>query len=163
VARVRQNYEFALRAMGGAVADVTNLFLPSDCRLCCAAHVASAKRLGGARICEACLDKIAPAAGVPPETMCARCGEDFGMESARFAAAMGLRECSMCRLAPPEFTRAVAFGTYDNEIRELLHQLKFDGQRRLAEEILGEQLAAAVKRLEIPAVELVVVPVARPS
>jgi ComF family protein len=91
--------------------------------------------------------------------MCSRSGEGFGMESARFAAAMGLRECSMCRLAPPEFTRAVAFGTYDNEIRELLHQLKFDGQRRLAEEILGEQLAAAVKRLEIPAVELVVVPV----
>jgi ComF family protein len=81
------------------------------------------------------------------------------MESARFAAAMGLRECSMCRLAPPEFTRAVAYGTYDNEIRELLHQLKFDGQRRLSEEILGEQLAAAVKRLELPAVELVVVPV----
>jgi ComF family protein len=145
--------------MGGAVADVTNLFLPSDCRLCSAAHVASATRLGGARICEACLEKIVSAAGVPAETMCARCGEDFGMESARFAASMGLRECSMCRLAPPEFTRAVAYGTYDHEMRELLHQLKFDGQRRLAEEVLGGQLAAAVKRLEVTATELVVVPV----
>ena len=143
--------------MGGAVADVTNLFMPSDCRLCHAAYVASPMRLGGVRVCEACLDTMASAAGAPPETLCARCGEDFGMESARFAAAMGLRECTMCRLAPPEFARAIACGTYDNEIRELLHLLKFDGQRRVAEEILGEQLAAATRRLEIPATELVVV------
>lgn len=159
-ALVRRSFAIVPRAMSGAVADVSNLFLPSDCRLCQAAYIASsAKRLGDVRVCEACLEKIASAASVPPETVCMRCGEDFGMESARFAAAMGMRECSLCRLAPPEFARAVAYGTYDNEIRELLHQLKFDGQRRLAEEILGAQMAVAVQRLEVPVEALVVVPV----
>ena len=71
----------------------------------------------------------------------------MGMESARFAGAMGVGECTMCRMAPPEFARAVAFASYDNEIREMLHLLKFDGQRGLAEHVLGEWLAAAVLKL----------------
>jgi len=70
------------------------------------------------------------------------------MESARFAAGMGVTECSLCRMAPPEFERAVAFGTYDNEMREMLHLLKFGGERRMAEHVLGERLAAAVLKLE---------------
>jgi ComF family protein len=82
------------------------------------------------------------------------------MESARFAAAMGENECTMCRLAPPEFERAVAFANYDDEMREMLHLLKFDGQRRMAERVLGERMAAAVMQLrEAASNDLVVVPV----
>jgi len=82
------------------------------------------------------------------------------MESARFAAAMGVTECTMCRLAPPEFTRAVAFGNYDNEMREMLHLLKFAGRRNVAEHVLGERLAVAILKLrEQAAKELVVIPV----
>jgi ComF family protein len=86
------------------------------------------------------------------------------MESQRFAAAMGVSECSMCRLAPPEFERAVAFANYDNEMREMLHLLKFAGKRQMAEFVLGERLAEAVLKLESSfesgqGAELVVVPV----
>jgi ComF family protein len=82
------------------------------------------------------------------------------MESARFAAAMGVTECTMCRLAPPEFAKAVAFGDYDNAMREMLHLLKFAGQRRVGEYVLGERLAAAMLRLRgLTAGELVVIPV----
>jgi len=98
----------------------------------------------------------------PPdaETLCARCGDALGMESARFAAAMGAIECTMCRLAPPEFERAVAFANYDNEMREMLHLLKFDGQRLMAEHVLGERMAASVMKLrEAAGNELIVVPV----
>jgi len=145
-------------AMVWAVADVANTFFPTDCRVCGAPMVA----LGKVRVCELCLMRSAE-----PETdvLCARCGDALGMESARFAAAMGVTECSLCRMAPPEFERAVAFGTYDNEMREMLHLLKFGGQRRMAEHVLGERLASAVLKLESDiaghgaAPDLLVVPV----
>jgi ComF family protein len=82
------------------------------------------------------------------------------MESARFALAMGTTECTMCRLAPPEFARAVAYAEYDGEMREMLHLLKFDGVRELAAHVLGEWLAKAIVKLETQAArELVVIPV----
>jgi ComF family protein len=82
------------------------------------------------------------------------------MESARFAAAMGVRACTMCRLAPPEFERAVASGDYDDEMREMLHLLKFAGRRQLAELVLGERVARAAMMLrEAAAKDLIVVPV----
>jgi ComF family protein len=88
------------------------------------------------------------------DILCTRCGDALGMESVRFAAGMGVTECSLCRMVPPEFERAVAFGTYDNEM------LKFGGQRRMAEHVLGERLAAAMLKLdEVCGRELLVVPV----
>ncbi len=100
--------------------------------------------LGKVRVCETCVGRV----GAMDETLCARCGDAMGMESARFAAAMGVSECSLCRMAPPEFERAVAFANYDNEMREMLHVLKFAGRRRMAESVLGERLAQAVLKLE---------------
>ena len=125
-----------------AVADVTNAVFPTDCRVCGAPMVA----LGKVRVCELCLMRAAEQAET--DILCTRCGDALGMESARFAAGMGVTECSLCRMAPPEFERAVAFGTYDNEMREMLHLLKFGGERRMAEHVLGERLAAAVLKLE---------------
>jgi ComF family protein len=112
--------------------------------------------LGKVRVCKACVGRV----GEMDEALCTRCGDAMGMESARFAAAMGVTECSMCRLAPPEFERAVAFASYDNEMREMLHLLKFAGKRQMAEYALGERLAKAVLKLEGQCgAELVVVPV----
>ncbi len=66
----------------------------------------------------------------------------------------------MCRLAPPEFSRAVAYAEYDAEIREMLHLLKFEGVREVATGLLGEWLAKAVLKLEAQAArELVVIAV----
>ena len=112
--------------------------------------------LGGFKVCEACVGRVGPQS----DALCARCGDALGMESVRFAGAMGVSDCTMCRMAPPEFARAVAFADYDNEIREMLHLLKFDGQRGLAQHVLGEWLAAAVLKLRDEAgADLVVVPV----
>jgi ComF family protein len=92
--------------------------------------------------------------------LCSRCGDALGMESARFAAALGTTECSMCRLAPPEFARAVAYAEYDGEIREMLHLLKFNGVRAVAVHVLAEWLAQAILKLEGQAAQnLLVVPV----
>jgi ComF family protein len=77
------------------------------------------------------------------------------MEDLRFR---GL-ECLACRLAQPEFERAVAFGSYQDGLRELVHLLKYDRILGLAE-LLGARLAEAILDLEAEASpELLVVAV----
>ena len=68
----------------------------------------------------------------------------MGMESARFAGSMGVMECTLCRLVPPEFERAVAFAIYDEEVREMLHLLKFQGMRRIADAVLGDGMTLSL-------------------
>ena len=113
--------------------------------------------LSRVQVCDACL------AGVQAQTgaLCDRCGDDLGAvlggESLRFAMAMGVRTCTMCRLAPPEFARAVAFAPYDNEIREMLHLLKFEGNRDLVRALLGARLADAMLLLAAEAAQAAIV------
>ncbi len=112
--------------------------------------------LSKAQVCESCVARV----GAQTDVLCSRCGDAMGMESARFAAGMGMTECTMCRLAPPEFAKAVAFAVYDDEVREMLHLLKFNGMRRIADHVLGDGMAAAILKLEDEAAsELTVVPV----
>jgi len=66
--------------------------------------------------------------------------------------------CGMCRRARPEFERAVAFGSYDGPLRELLHLLKYEGVRPVAEN-LGKLLAHAIKAAGLSKMDLSVVPV----
>lgn len=115
--------------------------------------------LSPVRVCENCVTRVRSQADAP-EALCSRCGDALGMESMRFAASMGVHECTECRTTPPAFARAVAFGGYDNEMREMLHALKFNGMRRVAEHVLGEWMAQTVLQLEGQAAQdLVVVPV----
>lgn len=115
--------------------------------------------LSPVRICSSCVERVRSLAETP-ENLCSRCGDALGMESARFAASMRTEECTTCRVHPPAFTRAVAFGSYDDEMREMLHALKFNGMRRVADHVLGRWLAEAALKHEGQAAEdLVVVPV----
>ena len=79
------------------------------------------------------------------------------MESARFAAAQGGSACTACRLAPPGFARAVAYAAYDDELRELLQLLKYDGMQRLAAAPLGTWLAESIAMLRAEAAREVTV------
>jgi len=95
---------------------------------------------------------------------CGRCGEalnlDLDLEDVRFAAmvAEGL-QCRECRLAAPEFARAVAYASYDEELRKLIGLLKFERVRSVAR-LLGLQMAEAVLKLEgHAAMELLVIAV----
>ena len=67
--------------------------------------------------------------------------------------------CRACRLAPPPFVRAVAYGLYEEPMRGALHAFKYGGLHSVARN-LGEMLAQAIAKLapEAPA-ELLVVPV----
>ncbi len=62
-------------------------------------------------------------------------------------------------MVPPDFARAVSFGRYDGELRDLLHLFKFNGIRAVAP-LLGNRLAEAIVSLEgEAATDLLVVPV----
>jgi len=69
------------------------------------------------------------------------------MESDRFASPNEGLLCTPCRMVPPPFERAVAYGVYEDELREMLHLLKYDGIKTLAGP-LGAKLADAVMLLE---------------
>jgi len=109
-----------------------------------------------APVCTACVERVGPQTGA----LCEICGESLGMESARFAAAMGVNACTLCGLAPLDFARAVAYTAYDDELREMLHLLKYQRVVALAGKPLGEWLAAAVMTLAADAAaELTVIAV----
>jgi ComF family protein len=55
--------------------------------------------------------------------------------------------CLLCQRADPPFERAVAYGSYDGELRDLIHLLKFQ-QVRPASAVLGRMLAETIANLE---------------
>lgn len=92
--------------------------------------------------------------------LCVRCGEalDIDLERSRFAPPEGLL-CHVCRMAEPAFERAVAYGVYEDELREMIHLFKYERMERLAK-MLGSRLADAILTLRGEAArELVVVAV----
>jgi ComF family protein len=59
----------------------------------------------------------------------------------------GEPRCGLCRRVEPAFARAVAYGSYESGLRELIHLLKFGGVRPAAN-VLGRMLAEAIAPLE---------------
>ena len=92
---------------------------------------------------------------IQSDSVCGRCGDS--LDSPAETPGSGL--CRACRLAPPPFVRAVAFGLYQGRMREAIHALKY-GRLHPAASRLGRMLAAAIAQLaaEAPA-EMLVVPV----
>jgi len=128
------------RVVRAAVDDFVTTFFPADCRVCGGPLLAA----GIAPVCDACVAGI----GVQTATLCRLCGEALDMEGIRFAGQFpteGLL-CAPCRMAAPEFERAVAYGVYEDGLREMVHLLKYERMSALARP-LGRMLAEAVETL----------------
>lgn len=54
--------------------------------------------------------------------------------------------CGLCRRVTPAYAKAVAYGSYDGGLRELIHLLKYQSVRPAAD-VLGEMLATAIAKL----------------
>ena len=83
------------------------------------------------------------------------------MENVRFEAQYPVEGllCHGCRLVPPMFERAVAYAVDQDELREMIHLLKYERISGVAK-MLGAQLAEAILTLRGAAGrELVVMPV----
>jgi len=89
--------------------------------------------------------------------MCACCGDS--LPPAAHSGTSGTNLCRACRLAPPPFVRAVAFGLYEGRMKDAIHALKYERLHPAARG-LGRMLAQAIAQLasEAPA-EMLVVPV----
>jgi ComF family protein len=85
--------------------------------------------------------------------LCSVCGERL---ASPFAAA-GER-CGLCRRAEPPFAKAVAYGSYDGRLRELIHLLKYE-QVRTCAGVLGRMLAEAISGLTAGSEQVLVIPV----
>lgn len=89
--------------------------------------------------------------------MCGICGE-----ACDFPAVPDLStvRCRRCQLAPLPFERAVAYGSHEGALRDLIHLLKFDQVRPVAP-VLGGMLANSIALLEpaLPPGIIAVVPV----
>ncbi|MGD0800117.1 MAG: ComF family protein [Terracidiphilus sp.] len=122
--------------------------LPASCVLC----GSPLPRLASVPICEICWTEF-PA---PTGEQCARCGDTLdapGLTPSIF----GL--CRACRMAPPPFARAVAYGPYLDRMREAIHALKYNRLHAAAGR-LGGMLAVAIAQLAAEAPqEMLVVPV----
>lgn len=116
-------------------------FFPSGCRLC-NAPLTNLSRLP---VCESCLSAIHPIQG----TVCAVCGErlmsPYLVNSDESSSVPSNSLCGLCRRVTPSYARAVAYGSYDGGLRELIHLLKYQSVRPAAD-VLGEMLAAAIAK-----------------
>jgi ComF family protein len=134
-----------VRVLRSPVDAVGCALLPASCFLC----GTPLPQLSSVPICDVCW------AGVPAledDAACPQCGDTLDR-----ASDSGL--CRTCRLAPPPFTKAVAYGLYEGGMREAIHALKYSGLHPAAR-VLGHMLAQAFAKLaaEAPA-EMLVVPV----
>ncbi len=126
---------------------------PASCALC----KQSLLRFSSLPICESCWSSVTPQTG----ELCSHCGEDLGLPHSSLAhlAAGEPRLCDVCQERPETFSQAVAYGRYENELRGLIHLLKYSGMKPIANR-LGQRLAPAVTGLPIdPGTEVLVVPV----
>ena len=120
--------------------------LPDLCSLC----GSPLPQLSSAPICELCWTEFP----VLLEPSCARCGDALTTPSSSTSDL-----CRVCRLAPPPFVRAVAYGIYEKRMRGALHAFKYDGLHPIARP-LGKMLAQAIAKLAVDApTEFLVVPV----
>ena len=89
--------------------------------------------------------------------LCVRCGDTLDAPVQAGPTSSG--QCRTCRMAPPPFVRAVAYGPYQDRMKAAIHALKYD-RLHAAARGLGRMLAEAIAKLadEAPA-EMLIVPV----
>ena len=147
--------------VSGAVVVAQSLFaalFPSDCRLC-GTPLENISRLP---VCRSCLVGMRP---ISVET-CSICGDTLGQTKnwgaplSDFARPGDLpaMECVPCQEQKPLFAKAVAYGSCDGGLRDLVHLLKYDRVEPAAGK-LGGMLCEAIAKLNLGTEPFLVVPV----
>ncbi|HEU5457274.1 MAG TPA: phosphoribosyltransferase family protein [Terracidiphilus sp.] len=136
--------------LSGFIDSLACTLLPASCTLCGTPQ----PRLSSVPICSACWQEILPSRN----PHCTRCSDAIDLSAFPLTAPAGA-VCRTCRLAPPPFERAVAFGPYTGRMRSAIFAFKYQGLRPAARR-LGDRLAEAIATLapEAPP-ELLVIPV----
>jgi ComF family protein len=114
-----------------------------------------------------CLQALRPLQG----SYCAVCGQSLHLSSSITRDREALKvvdgnpnsndvRCLLCQRIDPPYERAVAYGSYEGGLRDLIHLLKFQ-QISPAAKVLGRALAGTIAELEkfMPVGPIAVVPV----
>jgi len=138
-----------VRVLRSPLDSVSCALIPASCSLC----GSPLPHLSHAPICDICWTEISVQSG----ELCSRCGDTLDAPVRAGPTSSGL--CRACRMAPPPFVRAVAYGPYEDRMKAAIHALKYD-RLHAAANGLGRMLARAIAQLanEAPA-EMLVVPV----
>ena len=104
-------------------------------------------------MCGECLAQVQKQ---PSADLCLICGERVSQNPEPAEPAI----CGLCQRARPPFQRAVAFGSYDGALRELLHLLKYERVKPAAR-MLATLLATAARQLGLKEATVVPVPLHR--
>jgi ComF family protein len=140
---VREMFGWGFRS---AAASLFNVSFPSDCRIC----LSPLTNISRLPVCVPCLERIVPIDG----TLCSACGEKLFQTH---TAADDNPLCPLCRRAVPRFNRAVAFGSYAGELRDLIHLFKYR-QVKSAAPYFADMLKQAIEPLNLSS-DVLVIPV----
>lgn len=121
-----------------AAESLFSVLVPSDCRICGEPIL----NISALPVCPSCLDQLHPILG----RVCSICGERV-LSAYVEPDSEGLSRCPVCRRVDRPFARAVAYGSYDDGLRELIHLLKYNGVRPAAR-VLGGMLSDAVATIQ---------------
>ncbi|MBA2395063.1 MAG: ComF family protein [Ktedonobacteraceae bacterium] len=113
---------------------VLDLLFPPRCAIC---------KHGGQVLCPQCLSALQPLH--PP--LCSHCGAQLSHNVA----------CRNCQYAPLRLSMLRVFGSYQGPLRSCIHDLKYNGQKRLAEP-LGSLLTQAYRSYNLHADLIIPVP-----
>lgn len=136
----------AQRTLKSAAESLFCVLFPSDCRIC---HL-PLTNISALPVCDPCLAAITPLHGV----LCSLCGEKLfiGEHSTEL-----LPLCGLCRRAAPPYRKAVSYGAYAGQLRDLVHLLKYH-QVKPAARVLGKLLNGVLANATLPE-SLLVIPV----
>jgi ComF family protein len=134
-------------SVSGVAESLFATLFPTDCRFCGFPLV----NISRPPVCRTCLADVRPISG----NVCPVCGERV---FSPYALDAGETRCGLCRRLDPPFVKAVAYGSYDGGLRELIRLLKNE-QVKPAAFVLGRMLAEAVSRMESGSTTLMVVAV----
>jgi ComF family protein len=136
------------------VDDLVTTFFPADCRVC-GGPLTSA---GLSPLCTECVDDLREQTA----ELCSRCGEALDLDGLRFTRQLEGEDvlCHLCRMTPPAFECAAAWGVYTDGMREAIQLLKYERVEAVARP-LGELLARVIQGMATKGMgrELVVIAV----
>ena len=137
------------RVLRSPVDAVSCALFPASCVLC----GSPLPHLSSVPICAICWTEFPVQSG----NLCVRCGDVLDAPILVGPSSSGL--CRACRLAPPPFVRAVAYGPYQDRMKAAIHALKYD-RLHASSRRLGRMLAEAIAQLANDAPgEMLVIPV----
>jgi ComF family protein len=125
---------WALRSAVQIAEGLFTVLFPSDCRICGSPLI----KIGRLPVCHECLDSIRPITG----GLCSVCGERLFSPYVVLSEDSPAPRCGLCQRIEPSFARAVAYGSYEDGLRELIHLLKY-----AAANVLGRMLAEAIAEI----------------